>query len=98
MPLWLAEAAGVAAFLKVTVWPLTFRVEPSSTRLLRVAPLVVRVTVMLAGPEPAELVRPSEFRTSAGPLRLRSAPDELFRVASPMFTKDAVWPALVTNA
>ena len=89
MPVWRnADAAGVGAFLKVMVLPLTFSVEPSAIRLPRVATLVVRVAPTVVMPEPSAVVRPSAFRKSALPLTLRSPPVEVSRLMAPPPTTD----------
>src|ERR1051325_2020076 len=97
-PVWLEEAAGVAAFLNVMTLPFTFRVAPSWTRLPSVPAPVVRDAVTVAGPEPVEVVRRNAFSRSAWPDTLRSAPVEVSSTTlfEPL-TLDAVWPALVAS-
>src|SRR3569832_2180564 len=97
MPVWVDDAAGVPAFLKVMVWPFTFRVEPSWISEPTVLALVVRFAVTVVTPEPDEVVRPSDLSRSAGPATLRSAPVELSRVTLPAATEDAVWLVLVVR-
>ena len=91
-------AAGASAFLKVTVLPLMFSVEPSAIRLPTVRELVVRWAVTVVIPEPSEAVRPSALRKSALPLTLRSPPVEVWSVTLPApVTEEAVWLASVAS-
>src|SRR4051794_22429493 len=98
MPVCEADAVGVAAFLKVMVWPFTFRVEPSEIKEPTLLELVVRAAVTVVFPEPVAVVRPSDFRRSAGPWTLRSAPVELRRLIWPPLIDEAVWLVLAANA
>src|SRR4051812_46397680 len=82
-PVGTAPRDAAFAFLKVMVLPLTFSVEPSSTRLAMLAALVARAAVSVVAPAPTAAVRPSALRLSALPVIERSAPVELLRVVMP---------------
>src|SRR5712664_928426 len=76
-------ASGGAAFLNVMVLPLTFRVEPSWTRVPSEAEVIVRPLVTVTLPAPTDAVRPRAFRRSALPVMLRSAPVPVVKVRIP---------------
>ena len=62
--------------------PLTFSVEPSSTRLPRLVALVARAAVSVVLPAPTAVVSFNALRLSALPVIERSAPVELLRVVT----------------
>ncbi len=97
-PAGIAPRAAGLAFLNVMVWPSTFRVEPSVTRLPRLVALVARAAVMVVAPAPTADVRPSTLRLSALPVIERSAPVEPLSVVMPAATVLAVPPRVATPA
>jgi hypothetical protein len=88
LPVWPEPAGtfagnGASAFLKVTVLPLMFSVEPSWISVPSVVEAVVRALVTVALPPPTEVVNFRAFSRSASPVMLRSAPVPVVKVTIP---------------
>src|SRR5215470_1208383 len=88
-------ADGVPAFLNLIVLPSTLSIEPSVISVPKLAPLVVRLALTVALPEPVAVVSPSALRASALPVTERSPPVELRSVIAPPVMLEGVWLVLV---